>query len=155
MSRDEGTGGRISFPQIWRRGGRTSAVFGRFLLVLCLAVPLLAQTPAPVRRIVSLAPAVTEMLFAMGAGQDVGGVPSYDTYPPEVQSRPKLGALLDPDFERLLTLKPDLVVVYGTQNALIARLNQVHVPYFSYQHAGLADIPVTIRQLGDRIGRGA
>jgi iron complex transport system substrate-binding protein len=105
------------------------------------------------RRIVSLIPAVTEMLFAMSAGDQVIGVSSYDKYPPEVATRAKVGALLDPDIERILTLKPDLVVVYGTQQELSARLDRAGVPRFDYQHAGLADITVTIRRLGQRVGR--
>jgi iron complex transport system substrate-binding protein len=104
-------------------------------------------------RIISLIPAVTEMLFAIGAGPQVVGVSSYDTYPPEASTRPKVGALVDPDFERILTLKPDLVVVYGTQADLITRLGRVNIPIFNYQHAGLADIATTIRTLGARVGR--
>jgi len=95
------------------------------------------------------------MLFAMGAGNEVVGVSSFDKYPPEVKSRPKVGALIDPDFERILSLKPDLVVVYGSQTDLIARLDRARVPMFLYKHAGLADITVTIRQLGRRIERTA
>ena len=104
-------------------------------------------------RIISIVPAVTEMLFAIGAGPAVVGVSSYDTYPAEVANRARVGALVDPDFERILTLKPDLVVVYGTQQDLIARLERVKIPTFTYQHAGLSDITTTIRSLGDRIGR--
>lgn len=106
------------------------------------------------RRIISVIPAVTEMLFAMGAGDQVVGVSSYDKYPPEVATRTRVGALLDPDIERILALKPDLVVVYGTQKEFIARLERAGVPRFDYQHAGLADITQTIRRLGQRIGRG-
>ena len=62
------------------------------------------------QRIVSLVPALTEMLFAIGAGPQVVGVSSYDEFPPEVKSLPKVGALLDPDIERILALRPDLVV---------------------------------------------
>jgi iron complex transport system substrate-binding protein len=109
-----------------------------------------AQAP---KRIISIVPAVTEMLFAIGAGNEVVGVSSYDRFPPEAATRPKVGALIDPDFERILSLKPDLVVVYGSQNDLIARLGRARLPMFSYQHAGLADITVTIRALGARIGR--
>ena len=83
--------------------------------------PLPGSQASP-RRIISLIPAVTEMLFAMGSGNQVVGVSSFDKYPPEVASRQKVGALLDPDIERILALKPDLVVVYGTQQELIARL---------------------------------
>ncbi|HEX5216414.1 MAG TPA: ABC transporter substrate-binding protein [Vicinamibacterales bacterium] len=111
-----------------------------------------SQDRRPVR-IISLIPAVTEMLFAIGAGPQVVGVSSYDTYPPEATTLPKVGALVDPDFERILTLKPDLVVVYGTQADLITRLGRVNIPMFKYQHAGLADITTTIRTLGARVGR--
>jgi iron complex transport system substrate-binding protein len=110
------------------------------------------QAAAP-RRVISLVPAVTEMLFAMGAGQQVAAVSSYDTYPPEALTRPKVGALVDPDFERILSLKPDLVIVYATQAELIARLERLHIPVFHYQHAGMADITETVRAVGARVGR--
>jgi len=113
-----------------------------------------ATAPAT-RRIISLVPAVTEMLFAIGAGDAVIGVSSYDHYPPAVETRTRVGALVDPDFERILSLKPDLVIVYGTQNDLVARLGRASLPVFNYEHAGLADITETIRKLGDRIGRSA
>ena len=58
--------------------------------------------PGKAQRIVSLVPAVTEMLFAIGAGPQVVGVSSYDHFPPEVEALPKVGALLDPDTERIL-----------------------------------------------------
>jgi iron complex transport system substrate-binding protein len=109
--------------------------------------------PAPTR-IVSLVPAVTEMLFAIGAGDEVVGISSWDRYPEEALSRPRVGALVDPDVERILSLEPDLVVTYGTQGDLIAQLDRAQVPIFNYEHAGLADITVTIEQLGVRVGRG-
>ncbi|HUF46697.1 MAG TPA: helical backbone metal receptor [Vicinamibacterales bacterium] len=105
------------------------------------------------QRIISLVPAVTEMLFAIGAGDQVIGISSFDRYPPEALTRTRLGALVDPDVERILSLRPDLVVVYGTQDDLIARLSRADIALFSYEHAGLADITATIRRLGDRIGR--
>jgi iron complex transport system substrate-binding protein len=109
----------------------------------------------PPRRIISLVPAVTEMLFAIGAGDAVVGVSSFDHYPPAVESRTRVGALVDPDFERILALRPDLVIVYGTQNDLVARLGRANVPVFNYEHAGLADVTATLRKVGDRIGRRA
>jgi iron complex transport system substrate-binding protein len=111
------------------------------------------RTQAPVHRIVSLIPAVTEMLFAMNAGDDVVGVSTFDHYPPAVETRTRVGALVDPDFERIISLRPDLVVVYATQSDLIARLDRAQLPIFKYQHAGLADVMKTMRMLGTRIGR--
>ena len=103
-------------------------------------------------RIISIIPSTTEMLFAMGAGPRVIGVGNFDRYPPEAQTRAKVGGLIDPDVERILSLRPDLVVVYGTQTDLRTQLERAKIPMFLYQHAGLADITQTIRELGARIG---
>ena len=96
-------------------------------LAVLLSTPPSAHVQArngEVRRIVSLVPAVTEMLYAIGAGPKVVAVSSYDTYPPEVKRLPNVGALLDPNVERILSLKPDLVVVYGSQDDLKQQLGR-------------------------------
>jgi iron complex transport system substrate-binding protein len=103
-------------------------------------------------RIISLVPATTEMLFAMGAGDRIVGVSNYDRFPPEVQRIKKVGGLLDPDVETLLSLKPDLVIVYDTQADLKRQLERAQVPMYHYIHRGLADIMETMRALGARIG---
>jgi iron complex transport system substrate-binding protein len=98
-------------------------------------------------------PALTEMVFAIGAGDRVVAVSSYDEDPPQVRSLPRVGALLDPDLERILTLEPDLVLVYGSQTDLMQQLTRASVPFFSYRHAGLAGVTDTIRALGQRTGQ--
>jgi iron complex transport system substrate-binding protein len=90
------------------------------------------------------------MLFAIGAGPRVVAVSSYDKEPPQVASLPRVGALLDPDVERILSLKPDLIVVYHSQHDLIRQLERAGVSHFSYVHGGLADIFKTIRDLAVR-----
>ena len=121
-----------------------------------LAAILLASCALPAhaaaRRVVSIIPATTEMLFAIGAGDRVVAVGSYDRFPPEVDRLPRVGALLDPNVERILSLKPDLVVLYGTQTDLRAQLERAGVPYYAYVHRGLADVTQTIRTLGARVG---
>ena len=109
------------------------------------------ETAAP-HRIVSLVPATSEMLFAMGAGDRLVGVSSYDRYPPEVDRLPRVGGLLDPNVERVLALKPDLAIVYNTQTELKRQLERVGIPIFLYTHRGLPDITETIRSLGARAG---
>ena len=106
-------------------------------------------------RIISLVPAVTEMLYEIGAGSRLVAVSSYDTYPPEVKKLPNVGALLDPNVERILSLKPDLVIVYGSQDDLKQQLARAGVGVFNYRHAGLADVTTTIRELGARTGDAA
>jgi len=122
--------------------------------VLAAAAVVIAQTGGTTpRRIVSLIPAVTEMLFAMGAGPQVVGVGTFDNYPPEAHTRARVGGLIDPHIERILSLRPDLVVVYGTQDDLEAQMERARVPVFLYEHAGLPDVAATIRALGRRVGQ--
>jgi len=93
------------------------------------------------------------MLFAIGAGPQVVGVGSFDRYPPEIAKLQRVGALIDPDVERILSLRPDLVAVYGSQADLRVQLERAKVPVYVYSHAGLPDITATIRALGVRVGR--
>ena len=117
-----------------------------------------AQDKGPVsapRRIVSLVPAITEMLFAVGAGSQVVAVSSYDEFPPEVKALPKVGALIDPDTERILALRPDLVVVYGSQTDLEKQLGRSGHRMFSYRHGGITTTLNTIRDIGVATGHRA
>ncbi len=115
---------------------------------------VVALQPRP-QRIVSLVPALTEMLHAMGAGPQVVAVSSYDEYPPEVKALPRVGALLDPDTERIIALKPDLVIIYGSQVDLQAQMKRALIPTFDYRHGGLVQVLATMQELGARIGRAA
>jgi ABC-type Fe3+-hydroxamate transport system substrate-binding protein len=107
---------------------------------------------ADAHRVISIIPATTEMLFAMGAGDRVIAIGSYDRFPPEAQKLPRVGALVDPNVEQILQMRPDLVVIYETQAELKRRLERANIPYYSYVHKGLADITQTIRTLGMRVG---
>jgi len=129
------------------KGLRALSVF-----VAALAVSGGAAPPDAPQRIVSLIPATTEMLFAMGAGDRIAGVSNYDRYPAEVERLPRVGGLLDPSVERLLALKPDLVIVYDTQTDLKRQLERAKIPMFHYVHRGLPDITDTLRALGERVG---
>ena len=72
-----------------------------------------------------------------------------------MKSLPRVGALLDPDVERILALRPDLVVSYGSQTDLQGQLERARIRVFSYRHAGLAGMFETIRALGTATGREA
>ncbi len=139
--------------------GLTQAATRSWVLVLVILVSLVstvqpsARAADRPRRIVSLIPAVTEMLFAMGAGSQVAAVSSFDHFPAEVDKLPRVGALVDPDLERILSLEPDLVAIYGSQTDLRTQLEHAGVPLYVYSHAGLADVTATIRALGRRVGR--
>ena len=107
------------------------------------------------QRLVSVVPALTEILFAIGAGPQVVGVSSYDEFPPEVQRLPRVGALLDPDIERILSLRPDLVFVYGSQADQQERLERAGIRTFAYRHGGVSTVLETIRDAGAVTGHAA
>ena len=110
---------------------------------------------APVTRIISLVPALTEVLFEIGAGPQVVAVSSYDDFPPEVKALPRVGALLDPDVERILALRPNLVLTYGSQNALETQLARAGIRTFTYRHGGVAGVLEVVRDLGAATGHAA
>jgi ABC-type Fe3+-hydroxamate transport system substrate-binding protein len=120
--------------------------------LLAVACILGVAAQAPPQRIVSLVPNVTEILYAIGAGPQVVAVSTYDVEPPQVRSLPTVGALLDPDTEKIISLKPDLVITYGSQADLQSQLKSANIPFFDYRHAGLDHIMVTMRALGARTG---
>ena len=132
---------------------------GLAILAAALFAAALSREPSALlaqhRRVISIIPAATEMLFAMGAGDRVIAIGSYDHFPPEAQKLPRVGALIYPNVEQILQMRPDLVVMYGTQTELQRRLERAKIPYYSYVHKGLADITETIRTLGMRVGADA
>jgi iron complex transport system substrate-binding protein len=91
--------------------------------ILLLAGSLLAQ-----QRIVSTAPAITETLYALGAGARVVGVSTYCHYPPEAAHKPKIGTYLEPNVEAILRLKPDLVILEKLAPQALAKLTTAGIP---------------------------
>jgi iron complex transport system substrate-binding protein len=122
---------------------------GHFVLLLLLAVATISAQIRPTR-IISVVPAATEILFAIGAGPRVVAVSSFDHEPPEVNQLPRVGALMDPDVERILSLKPDLIVIYGSQHDLAQQMSRAGIAQFAFVHGGLADVLTTITALGER-----
>src|SRR5262245_4629062 len=88
-----------------------------------------AVKPNP-QRIISLAPSVTETLFALGLGNQVIGVTSYCDYPDAAKTKEKIGDTLHPDFERIIALKPDLVLITTASQLenLTGKLDRVGIP---------------------------
>ena len=122
---------------------------------LVFAVALAGVAESRPQRIISLVPAATEILFAIGAGPRVVAVSSYDREPEAVNALPRVGALIDPNVERILSLKPDLVVIYGTQHDLRSQLDRAGIAHTSFTHGGLPDVTAAIRAIGARTGDGA
>jgi iron complex transport system substrate-binding protein len=104
----------------------------------------------PARRIVSLAPHTTELLFAAGAGDAVVGVVSYSDYPPEAAQRAHVGDAQNLNLESIVTLQPDLVVAWksGNPTAQIEQLLRFGIPVFYSEPRRLEDIATNLERLG-------
>lgn len=110
--------------------------------------------PQPARRIVSLAPHVTELLFAAGAGDFIVGTVSYSDYPAAAKSIPRIGDNRQVDIERLIAAKPDLLVVWrhNASTRQMEQLRSLGIPLFYSEPHKLDDVPETLQKLGRLIG---
>ncbi len=105
----------------------------------------------PATRVVSLIPASTELLFAIGAGPAVVGRTQWCDFPPDAAAVPDLGAGINPNVEAVLAARPDLVVLYNSaQHAGVAsRLRELGIPAIRINTDALADVP----RIGALLGR--
>jgi iron complex transport system substrate-binding protein len=103
-------------------------------------------------RIVSTAPSITEMLFALGLGDRVQGVTNYCHYPPEALKKPKIGTYLKPDLETILSLRPDLVIVQKNPARLTERLTALKLKVLEVDHDTVDGIYDSIQRIADAAG---
>ncbi len=114
--------------------------------------PVTLQKPA--QRVVSMAPHVTEMLFAAGGGAKIVGVVSYSDYPEAAKKIQNIGDNRNVDMERVASLKPDLIVIWmhGASERQIDTLRQLGIPLFHSEPKKLADIPSNVQRIGKLLG---
>jgi iron complex transport system substrate-binding protein len=110
--------------------------------------------PRPAQRIVSLAPHATELLFAAGAGARVVGVAAYSDFPPEAARLPQVGDAHALDLERIVAMRPDLVVAWASGNSRqqVERLAQRGIAVFYSEPGRLPDIAASLERLGELAG---
>ena len=123
----------------------------RLLAILLLAGSAFAQP----RRIVSLAPSATEMLYALGLGDRVVGVTTFCRYPPEAARKPKIGNYLRPDVETILALRPDLVVAEKSMIRQALSLPRLKLNVLEVDDSTIQGIYESIRAIGRATGAGA
>ncbi len=111
----------------------------------------------PAQRVVSLAPHLTEMLFAAGAGARIVGTIEYSDYPEAAEKIPRIGSSAGLDLEAILGLRPDLIVVWKSGNPArqIERLHELGFPVYVSEPRRLADIAASIERLGKLAGTDA
>ncbi len=128
----------------------------RFWLLLILIGTLVALTAhgsaaaeLP-KRIVSLAPNITEILFAIGVQDRVVGVSSFCDYPQEAKMKPRVGGMSNPSLEAVVALQPDLVIfsIDGNPKAFEERLRSMKIPTFTLRAKRIRELSEGIRQVG-------
>ena len=140
----------------------------KILILLCVFVSLnIFATPIkvvdssghtvelkqPAHRIIALAPNLTEIVFAAGAGKYLVGVSSMSDYPEAALKIPVIANFQEIDLEKVITLKPDLIVAWQYTNALmIAQLKRLHFSIYIATFYQLSDIPNTIENIGKLAG---
>ena len=109
----------------------------------------------PATRIISLAPHITEQLFAIGAGDRIVGTTEYADYPPAAEAIPRVGRAHSLDLERIAALHADLIVIWGSgfPTATIASIAQLGVPVFISEPRALADVARSLERLGVLTGQ--
>lgn len=108
------------------------------------------------RRIVSLAPNLTEILFALGFGDNIVGVTNFCDYPPEAKEKLKIGGMSNPSLEAIVSLKPDLVVMTtdGNPQEVDERLRSMRIRTYVFNARRISELPKAVRDLGKVLGVG-
>ena len=114
------------------------------------------RIPQPVRRIVSLAPSVTETLFALGLGDRVVGDTDFCDYPPEAARKKRIGGPVDPNIEAIAALHPDLVVATRSINRLasVQSLEHLGIAVYTTDPHTVDQVLTSTQRLGELLGAG-
>jgi len=113
--------------------------------------------PAPPRRIVSLVPSVTEIVFALGAEDRLVGRTDFCEYPPAARGKPSVGGMVNPSLETLVALKPDLVIATdeGNREETFQQLARLRIPTYLVHATRLSALLDLIERVGELTGHAA
>lgn len=126
-----------------------------YLSVLILICSNASNTDEFPRRIVSLSPSITEIIYGLGAWKNVVGVTLYSDFPPEARELPNVGGWVDPNLEAILVLEPDLVIMIGDQDKIFGdKIRKLGLKTLSVEsNNSVKDILDSIRHIGKALGK--
>lgn len=125
------------------------------LKIFIFTVLFVFSADANSQRIISLAPNVTETLYYLGAGDRIVGVTEFCSWPDDVNKKERVGGMINPSFEKILALKPDLVIISrdGTPVDVYKRLVDLGVNVYVYNVKSFFELPYELIRLGEYIGK--
>ena len=130
----------------------------KFIFILfilsCYGTAFAAESAIPPQRIISLAPSLTEILFALGLGDNIVGVTTFCDYPEEAKKKPKIGGMSNPSLEAVISLKPDVVVLTtdGNPKEFEERLISLKIKTYVFEARTITELPRGIRDLANAMG---
>ena len=134
------------------RGRLTACALLAALLAGCGGDPDPVALPAVPRRVICASPAVAEIVWALGCGDRVVGVSSFTDFPPEAREKPVIGGALAPAGERILGLKPDLILSQGQSEALAAFARRHRIAFYTVPLDALGDVQAALSRYGAVLG---
>lgn len=120
-----------------------------FLVIFYFSLVTVSSAGAP-KRIISLAPSITEILFAVGLEDKIVGVTNFCDYPEEAKEKPKIGGMSNPSLEAVVLLKPDIVIMTtdGNPKEFGQRLRSMKIRTYVFKSRGLSELQDGIRKMG-------
>ena len=126
-----------------------------FLFLILFFISLTGYSADTPKRIVSISPNLTQVIYGLGAFDNVVGVTIYDEYPPEAKDLPKIGGWVNPNYEAILTLEPDLVVLMKDQDSMFGeKIRELGLQTFTaHSNDSIKDILEAISDMGQILGK--
>jgi iron complex transport system substrate-binding protein len=126
-------------------------IAGGIAVIMLTASLSYGESPS---RIVSLAPSVTAMLYALGVEDRLVGVTTFCDYPPEAKEKPRIGGMSNPSLEAVVSLRPDLVIMTtdGNPQAVNPRLKEMGIETYVLRERRVDEVPAGLRALGRVVG---
>lgn len=123
-----------------------------FTALAVVALTLTLSAAAEPRRIISMSPSVTETVYLLGLGSKLVGVTRYCDYPEAAKELPKVGGYVDPNYEVIVALRPDLVILLTSHDAAARELKQLGIATLTTPHRTVEDVHEMIRLIGEACG---
>lgn len=116
----------------------------KILLILLLSITLYAKP-----RVIALSPSINEIIFALGKGDTIVANTQFSNYPKEAQNIPKVGGYFSVNLEKVIALKPDMVMLQAYDMQLVENLKRLHINYMLLKTNSMEDIVQTIKKIAD------
>jgi len=113
------------------------------------------RVPQAPKKIISLAPSITEILFALGLNKEIAGVTDFCDYPEAASKKPRIGGFINPGIEKIVSTRPDLIIGIrdGNRMETIHRLSDLGLPVYIVDPKGFDGVITSLQKIGEIVGR--